>query len=207
MRCGTELVASLAQPGGNVTGLSAFVPELTGKRLELLRETLPKLSRVATIWNTANPGNTPLLRDTEVAARQLGLELQSVGIRSPADLEGAFATMAKSKVEALNVLSDAFMNNNRMAITGMALKSRLPSIYPSDVYVQAGGMMSYGANLADLWRRAAVYVDKILKGAKPGDLPVEQPRKFEFIINLKAAKQIGLTIPPEVLARATKLIK
>ena len=207
MRCGTELVASLAQPGGNVTGLSAFVPELTGKRLELLRETLPKLSRVATIWNTANPGNTPLLRDTEVAARQLSLELQSVGIRSPADLEGAFATMAKSKVEALNVLSDAFMNNNRMAITGMALKSRLPSIYPSDVYVQAGGMMSYGANLADLWRRAAVYVDKILKGAKPAEVPVEQPTKFEFIINLKAAKQIGLTIPPNVLARADRVIR
>ena len=201
------LVVSLAQPGGNVTGLSAFVPELTGKRLELLKETLPKLSRVATIWNTANPGNTPLLRDTEVAARQLGLELQSVGIRSPADLEGAFATMAKSKVEALNVLSDAFMNDNRMAITGMALKSRLPSIYPSDVYVQAGGMMSYGANLADLWRRAAVYVDKILKGAKPADLPVEQPTKFEFIINLKTAKQIGLTIPPNVLARADKVIR
>jgi putative ABC transport system substrate-binding protein len=201
------LVASLAQPGGNVTGLSAFVPELTGKRLELLKETLPKLSRVATIWNTANPGNTPLLRDTEVAARQLGLELQSVGIRSPDDLEGAFATMAKSKAGALNVLSDAFMNNNRMAITGMALKSRLPSIYPSDVYVQAGGMMSYGANLADLWRRAAVYVDKLLKGAKPADLPVEQPTKFEFIINLKAAKQIGLTIPPNVLVRADKVIR
>jgi len=190
-----------------VTGLSTFVPELTGKRLELLKETLPKLSRVATIWNTANPGNTPLLRDTEVAARQLGLELQSVGIRSPADLEGAFATMAKSKVGALNVLSDAFMNNNRTAITGMALKSRLPSIYPTDVYVQAGGMMSYGANLADLWRRAAVYVDKILKGAKPAEVPVEQPPKFEFVINLKTAKQIGLAIPPTVLARADKVIK
>ena len=207
MRCGTAWSLAWRSREAMVTGLSTFVPELTGKRLELLKETLPKLSRVATIWNTANPGNTPLLRDTEVAARQLGLELQSVGIRSPADLEGAFATMAKSKVGALNVLSDVFMNNNRMAITGMALKSRLPSIYPSDVYVQAGGMMSYGANLADLRRRAAVYVDKILKGAKSADLPVEQPTKFEFIINLKAAKQIDLTIPPNVLARADKVIK
>jgi putative ABC transport system substrate-binding protein len=142
-----------------------------------------------------------------VAAQQLGLELQSVGIRSPADLKGAFATMAKSKAEALNVLSDAFMSNNRTVITGMALKSRLPSVYPSDVYVQVGGLMSYGTNLADLWRRAATYVDKLLKGAKPADLPVEQPTKFEFIINLKAAKQIGLTIPPNVLARADRVIR
>ena len=143
------LVASLARPGGNVTGLSIFVPELTGKRLELLKETVPKLSRVATIWNTANPGNTPLLKDMEVAARELGLKLQSVGIRGPDDLEGAFATIAKSHAGALNVLSDAFMATNRTLITGLALKNRLPSIYPSDGYVRAGGLMSYGPNLVE----------------------------------------------------------
>ena len=201
------LVANLARPGGNVTGLSIFLPELSGKRLELLKETLLKLSRVATIWNTANPGNTPLLKDTEVAARELGLELQSVGIRSPDDLEGAFATIARSKARALVLLSDSFMSNNRALITGLALKSRLPSIYPSDVYVQAGGLMAYGPLMGDSYRRAATYVDKILKGAKPADLPVEQPTKFELVINLKTAKQIGLTIPPNVLARADKVIK
>lgn len=201
------LIASLARPGGNVTGLSIFLPELTGKRLELLKETLPKLSRVATIWNTANPGNTPLLRDTEVAARQLGLELQSVGIRSPDDLEGAFATIARSKAGALSVLSDAFMASNRMLIVGLALKSRLPSIFPSDGYVKAGGLMSYGPNIPVMFHRAATYVDKILKGTKPADLPVEQPTKFELVINLNTAKQIGLTIPQEVLYRADKVIR
>ena len=201
------LVASLARPGGNVTGVSIFLPELSGKRLELLKETLPKLSRVATIWNAANPGNTPLLRDIEAAARELGLELQSVGVRSPDELDGAFATIARSKAGALNVLSDSFISNNRTLITGLALKSRLPSIFPSDVYVQAGGLMSYGPHLTDSYRRAATYVDRILKGAKPADLPVEQPTKFELVINLKAAKQIGLTIPPNVLARADRVIK
>ena len=201
------LVASLARPGGNVTGLSIFVPELTGKRLELLKETVSKLSRVATIWNTANPGNTPLLKDMEVAARELGLKLQSVGVRNSDDLEGAFATIARSKAGALNVLSDSFMAINRTLITGLALKSRLPSIFPSDAYIQAGGLMSYGPNLPATFHRAAVFVDKILKGAKPADLPVEQPTKFEFFINLKTAKQIGLTIPPNVLARADKVIK
>jgi putative ABC transport system substrate-binding protein len=201
------LVASLARPGGNVTGVSIFLPELSGKRLELLKETLPKLSRVATIWNAANPGNTPLLRDIEAAARELKLQTQSLGIRSPDDLEGAFATIARNKAGALNVLSDSFISNNRALITGLALKGRLPSIFPSNVYVQSGGLMSYGPHLADSYRRAATYVDKILKGAKPADLPVEQPTKFEFIVNLKTAKQIGLTIPPNVLARADRVIK
>ena len=201
------LVASLARPGGNVTGLSIFVPELTGKRLELLKETVPKLSRVATIWNTANPGNTPLLKDMEVAARELGLKLQSVGIRGPDDLEGAFATIAKSHAGALNVLSDAFMATNRTLITGLALKNRLPSIYPSDGYVQAGGLMSYGPSLTATYQRAAYFVDMILKGAKPADLPVEQPTRFELVVNLKTAKQIGLTIPPNVLARADRVIR
>ena len=196
----------MARPGGNITGLSIFTPELTGKRLELLKETVSKLSRVGTIWNTANPGNVPLLKDTEVAARQLGLELQSVGVRSPDDLEGAFATMARSKAEALNVLSDFFMVTNRAQIASLALKSRLPSIYPSDVYVQSGGLMSYGANLPATYHRAVIYVDKILKGAKPADLPVQQPTKSALVINLQTAKQIGLTIPPNVLARADKVI-
>jgi putative tryptophan/tyrosine transport system substrate-binding protein len=201
------LVASLARPGGNVTGVSIFLPELSGKRLELLKETLSKLSRVATIWNAANPGNTPLLRDIEAAARELGLEHQSVGVHSPDDLERAFATIARSKAGALNVLSDSFISNNRTLITALALKSRLPSIYPADVYVKAGGLMSYGPHLADSYRRAATYVDKILKGAKPADLPVEQPTKFELVINLKTAKQIGLTIPQPVLYQADRVIK
>jgi len=201
------LVASLARPGGNITGLSIFVPELTGKRLELLKETVSKLSRVATIWNTANPGNAPLLRDTEVASRELGLELQSVGVRNSDDLEGAFATIAKSHAGALNVLSDLFMITNRTVVTGLALKRRLPSIYPSDAYVQAGGLMSYGPNLPATFHRAAYFVEKIFKGAKPADLPVEQPMRFELIINLQTAKQIGLTVPPNVLVRADKVIK
>jgi len=201
------LVASLARPGGNVTGLSIFVPELTGKRLELLKETVPKLSRVATIWNRANPGNVPLLRDTEVAARSLGLELQSVGIRSPDDLEGAFAAMARGQAQALSVLSDAFMVTNRASITGLALKRRLPSIFPSNVYVQAGGLMCYGSNIAAAFHRAAYFVDRILKGAKPADLPVEQPTRFELVINMKTAKTLGLTFPPSIMVRADQVIQ
>jgi len=201
------LVTSLAHPGGNITGMSIFVPELTGKRLELLKETVSKLSRVGTIWNTANPGNAPLLTDTEVAARELGLVLQSVGVRNSDDLDGAFVTMARSKAETLNVLSDGFMVTNRTVVTGLALKNRLPSIYPSDVYVDAGGLMSYGASLPATYHRAAYYVDKILKGAKPAELPVEQPMKFELVINLKTANQIGLTIPGWTLMKADRVIK
>ena len=201
------LVASLARPGGNVTGMSIFTPELTGKRLELLKETVPKVSRVATVWNMANPGNVPLLTDTQTAARSLGLKLQSIGVRSPDDLEGAFAAMAREKAQALNVLSDGFMVTNRALITGLALKRRLPSIFPSDAYVQAGGLMSYGPNIAATYHRAATFVDKILKGRKPADLPVEQPMKFELVINLKTAKQIGLTIPQWTLMKADKVIQ
>jgi putative ABC transport system substrate-binding protein len=207
MLCGTGWLPAWRSREATSRACLFLSLSLTGKRLELLKETMPKLSRLGTIWNTANPGNTPLLRDTEVAARQLGLELQSVGIRSADDLEGAFATMVKSKAGALNVLSDSFMANNRTLITGLALKNRLPSMYPNDVYAQAGGLMAYGPSLVYSFRRAAYYVDKILKGAKPADLPVEQPQKFELVINLKTAKQIGLTIPPNVLARADKVIK
>jgi putative ABC transport system substrate-binding protein len=201
------LIASLARPGGNLTGLSIFVPELTGKRLELLKEILPRLSRVATIWNTANPGNALLVKDTELAARELSLKLQLIGVRSSGDFESAFASIEKTRAGALNVLSDGFMITNRGVITGHAVKSRLPSIFPSDAYVQAGGLLSYGPSLPATFRRAAYFVDKILKGAKPADIPVEQPTKFEFVINLKTAKQIGLTIPPNVLARADRVIK
>ena len=201
------LVNSLARPGGNVTGLSIFLPELTGKRLELLKETVSKLSRVATVWNVANPGNAPLVRDTEVAARELGLELESIGVHAADELEKAFAIMAKRQIGALTVLSDFFMNTNRRLIAELTIKNRLPSIFPSAVYVQPGGLMSYGPDIAATYQRAAYYVDKILKGARPADLPVEQPMKFEFVINLKAAKQIGLTIPPNVLARANQVIK
>jgi len=201
------LVASLACPGGNVTGLSIFQPELTGKRLELLKETAPRLSRVVTIWNTANPGNGPLLSDTEVAARSLGLKLRSVGVSSPDDLEGAFATMARGQAEGLSVLSDGFMVSNRASVTGLALKGRLPSIFPSNVYIQAGGLMSYGPNIAATFQRAAYFVDRILKGAKPADLPVEQPTRFELAINLRTARALGLTIPPSVLIRTDQVIQ
>lgn len=201
------LITSLARPGGNVTGLSIFVPELTGKRLELLKETIPRLSRVATIWNAANAGNGPLVKDTELAARELKLELQLVGVRDTSDFEGAFARMEKHHSGALNILSDAFMVTNRARVTSLAVKSRLPSMFPNDVYVQAGGLLSYGPDLVATFRRTAFFVDRILKGAKPADLPVEQPTKFVLTINLNTAKQIGLTIPPNVLARADKVIR
>ena len=201
------LVASLARPGGNITGLSIFLPELSGKRLELLKETVPKLSRVATIWNKANPGNVPLLRDMEVAARSLGLELQSVGVRSGDDLEGAFATMARGQAQALSVLSDSFMVNNRTLVTALAVKRRLPSIFPSSVYVQAGGLMSYGPNIVAAFQRAAYFVDRILKGAKPADLPVEQPTRFEMVINMKTAKALRLTFPQSIQIRVDQVIE
>jgi len=156
------LVASLSRPGGNVTGMSIFTPELTGKRLEILKETVSRLSRVATVWNTANPGNVSLVKDTEVAARQLGLELQSVGVSRSDEIAGAFATIARGKAAAIAVLSDFFMVTNRNAVAGLAIKHRLASIFPSNVYVQASGLMSYGPDIAATYQRAAVYVDKIL---------------------------------------------
>ena len=201
------LVASLARPGGNVTGLSVLAPELTGKRLELLKEIVPAVSRVAVIWNTGNPGNPALFGDTEAAARVLGLQLGSFGVRSPADFPGAFAAATKSRATALATLSDSFMVTNRFRIAELAVKHRLPSVAPNRVYAEAGVLMSYGPDLAASHRRAATYVDKILKGAKPADLPVEQPMKFELVINLKTAKALRVEIPQTVLIRADQVIQ
>jgi putative ABC transport system substrate-binding protein len=205
---GVGFVASLARPAGNVTGLSAYSPELNGKRLELLKETVPKLSRVALLMSPNIPGNAIDLKETEVAARFLQLRTQLFEVRESLDLEGLFKAMIKERAEALIVFpGQPTLFGNRKQVVELAAKNRLPAMYPLADYVTAGGLTSYGVNNLDLFRRAATYVDKILKSAKPADLPVEQPIKFEFIINLKAAKQIGLTIPPDVLARANQVIK
>jgi putative ABC transport system substrate-binding protein len=201
------LVASLARPGGNITGLSSMGLELSGKRLELLKETVPKASRVAVLWNPANPSSVTRLKETKAAASSLGIKLQSLEIRESSDLELAFSAMKNEGAEAFVTINSPNFVNLSKQIVNLAAKSRLPAMYAESQWVDVGGLMSYGPNYPALWRRAATYVDKILKGAKPADLPVEQPMKFEFIINLKAAKQIGLTIPPNVLARADKVIK
>ena len=204
---GDGFVASLARPGGNITGLSALGPELSGKRLELLKETVPKLSRVAVLGTSTTPGNAQQLREVELAAEALKVKLQFLDVLDPKDIETAFRAASKGHAEGVLVLSASVFVSRRTQVLDLAQKSRLPAIYYRPEFVEAGGLMSYGVNDTDLYRRAATYVDKILKGAKPADLPVEQPTKFEFIINLKAAKQIGLTIPPNVLARADKVIK
>jgi putative ABC transport system substrate-binding protein len=208
---GSGFVASLARPGGNITGLSGLAPELSGKRLELLKEIVPKLSRVAVFGTSTSPDNAQSLREVELAARELKAQLQYLDIRdarNPKDIETAFRAATRGRAEAvLIMLAPAVASANRTEIVDLAVKSRLPVIYSGRAFVDAGGLMAYGVSVEDLDRRAATYVDKILKGAKPADLPVEQPQKFEFIINLKAAKQIGLTIPPNVLARADKVIK
>jgi putative ABC transport system substrate-binding protein len=201
-------VASLARPGGNITGLSTLAPELSGKRLELLKEIIPKLSRVAVFGTSTMPGEAQMLREVELAAKAFGVKIQYLDVLSPKDLETAFRAAVKGRAEAvLPMWAGAVAMPHRTEIAELAVKNRLPTIFSSSPFVDAGGLMSYSANIADLDRRAATYVDKILKGAKPADLPVEQPKKFEFIINLKAAKQIGLTIPPNVLARADKVIR
>jgi putative ABC transport system substrate-binding protein len=201
------LVASLARPGGNITGLSTLSPELVGKRLELLKEIVPKLSRVAVLGSSTLPGYAQLLRETELAAAALGVKLQSFDVLSPEDIEVAFRSTIKGRADAVLVVGNPIFNANRTQIAALAAKSRLPAIYYATEFVEAGGLVSYAVDFPDLFRRAATYVDKILKGRKPADLPVEQPTKFEFIVNLKAAKQIGLTIPPNVLARADKVIR
>jgi putative tryptophan/tyrosine transport system substrate-binding protein len=200
-------VASLAQPGGNITGLSNFGSDLSGKRLELLKETIPKLSRVAALGTSTSPGNAQALREAELAAGALALKLQYLDVRGSKDIEGAIQTAHKEHAEALMGLGGAVLSSNRTQIIELTAKNRLPTMYWRSDIVAAGGLMSYATIIADLDRRAAAYVDKILKGAKPADLPVEQPKKFELAINLKAAKQIGLTIPPNVLARADRVIK
>ena len=204
---GEGLVASLARPEGNVTGVSALSPELSGKRLEILRQAFPNVSRVAVLFHGANPTNLAALKETEAAAAALQVQLQPLDVRGPDDFEPAFADAAGRHANALVVLRNAFYQAHLTQIVTLAAKGRLPAMYPLIEYVNAGGLMSYGVNTADLFRRAATHVDKILKGAKPGDLPVEQPVKFEFIINLKTAKQIGVTIPQSVLYQADKVIK
>ena len=205
---GSGFVASLARPGGNITGLSTLAPELSGKRLELLKEIVPRLSRVAVFGTSTTPDNAPSLREVELAAKVLGVKLQYLDVLGPKDSETAFRAAFKGLAEAvLMMVSGSVANSQRPQIAELAAKSRLPVIYSGRADVEAGGLMTYGVNNTDLDRRAATYVDKILKGTKPADLPIEQPIKFEFIINLKAAKQIGLTIPPNVLARADKVIK
>ena len=203
----TGLVASLARPGGNVTGLVTMSPELSGKRLELLREAFPKVSRVALFWNSANPEQEPQIKEIKVAGQALGVQLQILEVRGANDFDKAFLAITKDQAEALLTLPDPLSVSQGRRIADFAATHRLPAMYPRMEFVDAGGLMAYGPSYNDLFRRAATYVDKILKGAKPADLPVEQPTKFEFIINLKAAKQIGLTIPPNVLARADRVIK
>jgi putative tryptophan/tyrosine transport system substrate-binding protein len=204
---GNGLVASLARPGGNITGLTTLSAELTGKRLELLKETLPRLSHVVAIRGPGPERSGVTLKETEDAARSLGLKLQFQDLKEPDDLNRAFDAITKARTGALIVAGGPFGSANQKRIVEFAAKSRLPAIYYRRESVENGGLMSYDANRNDLSRRAAWYVDKIIKGAKPADLPVEQPIKFEFFINLKAAKQIGLTIPPNVLARADKVIR
>ena len=207
---GSGFVASLARPGGNITGLSTLSPEINGKRLELLKEIVPKLSRVAVLGTSTRPGNAQELKEVELAAGAFGVKLQYLDVLDPKDIETAFRAASKGRVDAvLMLVSGGIVDAHQTTIVELAVKTRLPVIYGTGgrAFVEAGGLMTYGVNLNDLDRRAATYVDKILKGTKPADLPVEQPTKFEFIINLKAAKQIGLTIPPNVLARADKVIK
>ena len=204
---GAGAVASLARPGGNITGLSLMHPEVTGKRLQLLTEVVPRPSRVAVLWNPSNPNSSPLVRETEAAARSLGVQLHLREARSTAEIEGAFSAMTSDRVRAVIVLPDALFLDQRKQVVALAAKGRLPAMYYTRNFVDAGGLMAYGPNQADNVRRAATYVDKILKGARPADLPVEQPTKFELVINLKTAKVLGLTIPRSVLSLADEVIQ
>jgi len=203
---GTGFVASLARPGGNVTGVSNISPELSGKRLELLREAVPGLSRVAFLWNPDVRGNVLDYKAMESAARSLGLQLQSVEVSRAEDLDRAFSAVTNQRAQALALPSNPVGFANRRQIASFAQTNRLPSIYAQKEYVEAGGLMSYGPSTPDMFRRAAIYVDKILKGAKPADLPVQQPTQFELVINLKTAKTLGLTIPQPFLRRADQVI-
>ncbi|HEU4341902.1 MAG TPA: ABC transporter substrate-binding protein [Candidatus Binatia bacterium] len=201
------LVPDLARPGGNLTGVAGLGPELSGKRLELLKEVIPGLTRVAFLTDPSNIASAATVRETERAAQSLGLQLQIINVTNPHQLEPAFLAMKKNSAKALMVNHDPTLTSQRRRILSLVESARLPAAYVETLWISAGGLMTYGPNLFDQNRRVATYVDKILKGAKPGELPVEQPTKFELTINLKAAKQIGLTIPPTVLARADKIIK
>ncbi len=204
---GNGFVASLARPGGNITGLSTLAPEISGKQLELLKEIVPKLSHVAVLGDSTTAGTAQSLKEVELAARALKVKLQYLDVLDPKDIETVFRAASKGRADAVLVLANPVTTSHRTQVTETAVKSRLPAIYDRPEFVEDGGLMTYSVSGTDLFRRAATYVDKILKGAKPADLPVEQPTKFELIINLKAAKQIGLTIPQSVLYRADKVIK
>jgi putative ABC transport system substrate-binding protein len=201
------LVESLARPGGNITGLSQMVPELGGKRLELLKEIVPKLSRVAVLWNPQGVASTLNWKELQSPARQLDVQLHSLEVRSPKDLDQAFEEATRARAGALFVMPDPVLTANLKRIVGRAAKSRLPSIFHRSEFADAGGLVTYGADRADLYRRAATYVDKILKGAKPGDLPIDRATKFELVVNLKTARALGLTIPQSVLRRADRVIE
>lgn len=204
---GSGIVASLARPGGNLTGLSTLVPEISGKRLEILKEVIPKLSRVVVFGDSTAPGNAQSLKETERAAKPFDIQIRYQDIVGPKHIEASFREAAKGRADAILLLGAPVLISQRTQITDLAAKNRLPAIYPQKEYVDVGGLMSYGVSIVDLYRLTATYVDKILKGAKAADLPVQQPTKFELVINLKAAKQIGLNIPPNVLARADRVIK
>jgi putative ABC transport system substrate-binding protein len=204
---GTGFVSSLARPGGNVTGFTSIFPELSAKKLELLKEVVPGLSRVAIMWNPDVRGALLEYKATEEAARAMRLQLQSVEVSRADDISRAFSALATGRAEALIVAPSTLTLDNRSQIASLAQTNRLPAIYGGKAFADAGGLMAYGSSLTERWRRAATYVDKILKGAKPGDLPVEQPTKFELVINMKTAKALGLTLPPSLLRRADDVIQ
>jgi len=204
---GDGLVASLARPGGNITGLSMMIPEVSGKRLALLQEAVPTLSHVAVLWNPAVLGSTVAFKETQTAAQALGLQLQSLEARSPDEFDQAFATMTREHADALVVISNELFFGHHRQLAELTGRHRLPAMFHLREYAEAGGLMAYGANAQDMYRRAATYVDKILKGAKPADLPVEQPMKFELVINLKAAKALGITMPPSILFQADEVLQ
>jgi ABC-type uncharacterized transport system substrate-binding protein len=203
----TGLVASMAHPGGNITGLSSLEVDLSGKRLELLKEAFPKLARVAVVWNLADTGMTLIAKQIQAAAPPLGVTIQTLGVRDPNDFDGVFIKMSQNRPDALYTIADRLTRLHVKRILEFAMKSKIPTMFNSGEFVEDGALMAYGSDRREASRRAAAFVDKILKGTKPADLPVEQPTKFEFVINLKTAKQIGLTIPPNILARADKVIK
>ena len=204
---GNGLVASLARPGGNVTGMSLMVPDLGAKRLELLKELLPRLSRVAVLWNAANPYSALVYKETQAGGRTLGIDVQSLDVRGPDDFDGTFEAARRLRPDALITVEDPLTASYRKHIADFAAGQQLPSLHGIREFVAAGGLISYGANLADLSRRAAYYVDKIFKGAKPADLPVQQPTKFEMVVNLKTAKALGPTVPESILVRTDKVIE
>ena len=199
--------ASLAQPGGNITGLATLSPEIAGKQLELLKEVVPKLTHAAVLGNLTNPGNIHELKETELAAGTFGVQIRFFNVQGPKDIDSAFGAVSKGQAQAIVVLGNPVLNRHRTQVIELAAKTRLPATYARPEFVEAGGLMNYGASYNDLFRRAATYVDKILKGAKPANLPIEQPTKFELVINLKTAQKIGLAIPPNVLARADRVIR